>query len=55
MIKKIKLAEDVILAIVKSSPAVGMLLDQTDSYDDAIDEVMDVLDQYFQLEDLSEE
>ena len=55
MIKKIKLAEDLISAIIELNPAVGTLLDHTDSYDDTVGEVMDVLDQYFQLENLNKE
>ena len=55
MIKKIKLAEDLISAIIELNPAVGTLRDHTDSYDDTVGAVMDVLDQYFQLENLNKE
>ena len=55
MIKKIKLAEDLISAIIELNPAVGTLLDHTDSYDETDGEVMDVIDQYFQLENLNKE
>jgi len=52
MIKKIKLAEDLIAAITNLNPAVATLLNHTGSYEETVDEVVDVLDQYFQLEEL---
>ena len=52
MLKRIKLAEDLISAIVKLNPAVATLLDHTGNYEETVDEVVDILDQYFQLEEL---
>lgn len=52
MIKTIKLAEDLISAIINLNPAVETLLDRTGNYEETVDEVVVVLDQYFQLEGL---